>query len=556
MRYLVTADEMKRYDANTINRLGVPGMVLMERAALAAREAVLDRLGMEAPGSAFDRPGMEAPGSAFDRPGMEAPGSAFDGSGTAVPGAAFGRRQAGAESANVLIMIGAGNNGGDGLALARLLDEFGIAVEIWCVADESRASEQWRLQRKILQAYRVKFSSAPTREEYTILVDALFGVGLSRGVDGVFREAVERFNRLEGFKLALDVPSGIDSDTGAVLGCAVKADETVTFGFCKRGLALYPGCEYAGRVLTAQIGIGERSFLGEPPAMFCYDSVADRLPPRNPSGNKGTFGKVLLVAGSAGMAGAAVLAARAAYRSGAGMVKVLTDEGNRTILQEAVPEALYGTYADLPESISWADTVVIGPGLGQSGEAKRCLVRVLTDSRCPLVIDADGLNLLAADEGIRGLLSERDKAGMPEVVLTPHVGELSRLTGKKVSELKQDLASHGTELSERFHVIVAAKDARTFVCCPGHPVYLNLSGNSGMATAGSGDVLAGGLGGLLAQAKKSGTDIFETVCMGVELHARAGDAAAADKGEHGCMAGDIAEAVAAVLRDACRGGIW
>lgn len=505
MRYLVTAEEMKRYDANTINQLGVPGMVLMERAALAAREVVLDR---------------------------------------------FGGAQAGS---SVLIMAGVGNNGGDGLALGRLLSELGYQVEIWLVGDEAKASDQWRSQRKILQAYDIKCGDTPASTEYTILVDALFGVGLSREVDGLYREAVERFNQLQGYKLALDVPSGIDSDTGNVLGCAVRADETVTFGFCKRGLAFYPGCEYAGKVVVGEIGINERSFLGEPPGMFCHDSMAEGLPARDPYGNKSTFGKVLLVAGNDKMAGAAVLAARAAYRSGAGMVKVITDPSNRAIIQGAVPEALFGAYSDLADNLAWADVIVIGPGLGQEKGARKCLAQALADSNCPMVIDADGLNILAADDKLWELLvtrtSEHGRRVSRQVVLTPHVGELSRLTGVDIPKLKKNLVFHGVELSRRLGAIVVAKDAQTFVCCHGKPVCVNLWGNSGMATAGSGDVLAGILGGLLAQVQNWQESVFDTVCLGVGLHARAGDMAASEKGEHGCMAGDIAEAVAAVLRD-------
>ena len=515
MKYLVTAEEMKRYDANTIEQLGVPAMVLMERAALAAREAVLERLGV------------------------------------AKAGSAFAKSVDGAESASVLIMAGTGNNGADGLALGRLLREAGCQVELWLVGDETRASEQWRAQRKILQAYDIAFSDTPTSAEYTILVDALFGVGLSREVDGLYREAVERFNGLCGYKLAMDMPSGIDSDKGAVLGCAVRADETVTFGFCKRGLVLYPGCEYAGRVVVGEIGINERSFLGETPEMFSYDSLTGRLPVRTPCGNKSTFGKVLLVAGCDKMAGAAVLAARAAYRGGAGMVKVISDASNRVILQSTVPEALFGVYADLEESLHWADAVVVGPGLGQDRGARKCLAQVLSEGNCPLVIDADGLNLLAADDKLWELLvtrtSEHGKQLARQVVLTPHVGELSRLAGVDIPKLKQELAFHGRELSKRLGAIVVAKDARTFVCCQGKPVYVNLWGNSGMATAGSGDVLAGVLGALLAQVSDWQKNVFETVCLGVGIHAQAGDIAAGKKGEHGCMAGDIAEAVAEVL---------
>lgn len=515
MRYLVTAEEMRRYDANTIEKLGIPGMVLMERAALAARDMVLKLLGAE-PGGL--RGALRAP--------------------------------------EVLVLAGVGNNGGDGLALARLLAEKGCSVTVWCVGEEAKASEQWTRQRHIIEYYGVHFCDAPVSGAYTVLIDALFGVGLSREVAGEYAEAVKRFNGLAGYKLALDVPSGICSDTGRVLGCAVRADATVTFGFGKRGLYLYPGCEYAGTVQVADIGITERAFFEEAPGMFCLDKreeAFDLLPPRQGAGNKATFGKVLFVAGSAGMAGAAVLGAQAAYRSGSGMVKVLTDEQNRVILQEAVPEALYGNYAEdgeLEAALDWADVIVAGPGLGQSERAKYCLRAVVEKSAeaMPLIIDADGLNLLAQAPELQKLLAGQRRS----VILTPHVGELARLTGLDTARLKEGLWRHGMELAERLHAVVVAKDARTFVCEAGRPVCMNIHGNSGMATAGSGDVLAGIIAGLWAQMTKMSEcpdTAFWAACAGVRLHAAAGDAAAAEMGEYGCMAGDIAEAVAKVVRE-------
>ncbi|MCM1238634.1 MAG: NAD(P)H-hydrate dehydratase [Lachnospiraceae bacterium] len=487
VRYLVTAEEMKAYDRNTTERIGVPGMVLMERAALAALEYLLKRW----------------------------------------------------EKGSALILAGVGNNGGDGLALARLLAEKGWQTEVWCVGDKEKATEQWKSQRHILDSYPVRFSSVPERNEYTIMVDALFGAGLSREITGEYARAVEEFQERRGFKLALDIPSGVDADTGKVRGTAVRADATVTFGFQKRGLGLYPGCDLAGEIVTAHIGITERSFFGREPETFTFAGEPESLlPERAGDGNKGAFGKVLLAAGSVNMAGAAVLAAKAAYRTGAGMVKVISPEENRTILQTAVPEALFGTPWELSESLEWADSVIIGPGIGKSQSAMSSLRQVLKYGRKPLVIDADGLNLLAEDGGLRQLLEEQGAKGR-SVVLTPHVGELSRLAGVPVPELKQSLLTHGKGLAERFHVIVTAKDARTFVCREQGSAYLNLCGNSGMATAGSGDVLAGITGTLLAQME----DAFTAAALAVYLHGRAGDAAAAQKGRRGCMAGDIAEAL-------------
>lgn len=491
MKYLVSASEMRRYDNNTIEKIGIPACVLMERAALAAAEA------------------------------------------------AEGYRAGQNAGKSVLVMAGTGNNGGDGLAVSRLLSEKGYQVEVWCVGNRERASGQWKQQMAILRNYPVVFTEKPAGTAYTVLVDALFGVGLTREVSGEFGESVRIFNGLKGWKLALDLPSGIDSDTGKVLGCAVKADKTVTFGFCKRGLMLYPGCGYAGEVVTAEIGISERSFYGEVPQMYVYDENPQALmPKRDSGGNKGTFGKVLLVAGSMNMAGAAVLAARAAYRAGAGMVKVLSPSENRTIIQQSVPEALFGTWEFLAEGMEWADVIAIGPGLGKGCAARQCLEEVVRNSGKPLLADADGLNLLSEDAVLRGILAEQGAAGR-QIVLTPHVGELARLTGKTAAACKEDLPGTGRELAELLHATVAAKDARTFICKQGRGFCVNLTGNCGMATAGSGDVLAGVIAGLLAQ----GMEAFDAAAVGAYIHGLAGDRVSREKGMYACMAWDLAEAV-------------
>lgn len=491
MKYLVSAEEMKRYDENTIEKIGIPALVLMERAALQAFERLETRL--------RDVPPQEK---------------------------------------TSLVMAGCGNNGGDGLALARLLAESGVAVEVWLVGREEKATAQWRAQREILKHYPVEYSTKPLRGEYTIVIDALFGVGLSREITGAYRAALERFGKLKGFKLALDLPSGIDADTGKVWGIAASVDETVAFGFCKRGLVLYPGCAFAGTVTTAPIGISETAFLGEEPEWFTYEEEAcELLPGRRKDGNKGTFGKLLLIAGSKNMAGAAVLAAKAAYRAGAGMVKVITPEENRVILQAAVPEALLAAETDMAENLDgWADVVAAGPGLGKDERALSLLRQTVEGCELPLLIDADGLNLLAQHRELADVL-ERQTRGGRKLVLTPHVGELARLEGKSVPEIKEKLPECGKRIASALHAVVAAKDARTFVCREEGSLFVNLTGNSGMATAGSGDVLAGIIAGLMAQ----GMEPFGAACAGVYLHGKAGDAVSASIGEHACMAGDIVE---------------
>ena len=243
---------------------------------------------------------------------------------------------------------------------------------------------------------------------------------------------------------------------------------------------------------------------------------------------------MLLIAGTPKMAGAAVLSARAAYRIGAGMVKVITQEENRILMQSSVPEALFGTAEDLDNSMEWADVVAIGPGLGLEPSALKLLESVIRSCSLPLLIDADGLNLLSENKTLLDELARQGRDGRP-IILTPHVGELSRLTGKSVPVLKENLLGSGKALARQLHAIVVAKDARTFTCRPEGSDCVNLRGNSGMATAGSGDVLTGMIIGLLAQKM----DAFSAASIGVYLHACAGDMVVAKIGEHACMAGDI-----------------
>lgn len=495
MEYLVTAREMQRYDENTVEKIGIPGMALMERAALAVLEAARRHV------KVLEKRGIRK------------------------------------ERHTALVLAGMGNNGADGLAAARLLCEEGFAVEVWPVGEREKASPLWKKQWEILSHYPAEAVTKPGSREYTVVIDALLGIGLARRLEGPYKKAALAHQKLQGYRIAVDLPSGVDADTGKITGMALQAEETVTFGFCKRGLLLYPGCLWAGKVTVADIGVSQAAFFGEAPGMFRLDEPARELfPPREKAGHKGTFGKVLLLAGSHNMAGAAVLAARAAYRSGAGMVKVLTDPKNRVILQETVPEALLGTFEDLEESLAWADVTALGPGLGTGKEAGLCLERVISYGEKPLILDADGLNLLAGRPAYQEALSRQGAAGRT-IVLTPHAGELSRLAGEKTERVRERLWDFGAALAERLHAVVAAKDARSFVCAQGEPLCLNMSGNSGMATAGSGDVLTGILAAFLAQ----GEQPFRAVCAGVRLHGLLGDQAALRKGEYACMAGDLVE---------------
>lgn len=449
----------------------------------------------------------------------------------------------------------------------------------------------------------------------------MFGIGISRPVEGHYAEVIRQINQSSAGCVAVDIPSGVSADTGQILGVAVRADLTVTFAAKKIGQLLYPGAEYCGVLVRRDVGIvvprpgvciasgtdsaNDRreaelphAFPSCTGAKVLQDEMSDcietevqhhtftegidlkrpftdnikqqhtvtddveseqesfavtygkedllRIPVRPPYSNKGSYGKVLLIAGSPGMSGAACLCARAAYRCGSGLVRVFTPECNRAILQQSLPEAMVTAWqqeADAIERLSgalaWADVVGIGPGLGTSLFAERLLKYVLANAAQPVVIDADALNLLAKAPGLL-----RETASDYPLILTPHIGELSRLTGKAKEELLSDLIGSCRQFAAEHRLICVAKDARTVVSDGVH-TYINPSGNSGMATGGSGDVLTGTLCGLLAQ--KAGP--FAAATLGVYLHGLAGDCARERLGSHAMLAGDIADHLGSVLRE-------
>lgn len=498
MEYLVTAGEMKQYDYNTIHHIKIPSMVLMERAALAAVEEIEKEL--------EERKGKRA-----------------------------------------LAVCGTGNNGGDGFAIGRILTDRGWHVDFLLAGSREQCSEDTAKQIKIIEGYGKKIFGIFPEEEYDIIIDAIFGIGLSRTVEGEKAKLIRKINASPAKVVAVDIPSGIHADSGQCLNVAVQADFTVTFEFQKRGLCMYPGKEYAGRVTVKDIGITERSFENRLPETFTYtEPVSTLLPPRSSGGNKGTFGKLLVIAGSPFMSGACQLCAKAAYRCGTGMVKIITAEENRVIIQETLPEALLGSWTpETPDKqwekdLAWADGIVIGCGLGQSANVKQLVKLVLEKAAMPLILDADALNFLAADKKLQELLCKRcDEDGAYETILTPHQGELAALTGETISTLKKEAPLHASRLAQSWKVTVVSKDAATYVCGKNGELFLNTAGNSGMATAGSGDVLAGILGGLTVQGLKG----FECACVGTYLHACAGDYAAGRSSEYALMAGDITEAL-------------
>ena len=486
MRYLVNSREMRQYDSNTSEVLKVPSLILMEQAALAACEEI------------------EKIANKRER---------------------------------ILIVCGTGNNGGDGLAVGRLLYLKGYEIDFVLIGDEKRATEQNKKQQEMLKAYGLSvLREIPVDRQYQMVVDAIFGVGLTRRIEGNYNAIIEAMNGLKSLKVALDVPSGVSADDGAVLGIAFCADMTITFAFDKIGLHLWPGNEFVGKLIIKEIGITEHSFLERKPSVLALeDSDLNQLAVRTSHSNKGTFGKLLIIAGNVNMAGAAVLAGKSAYATGCGLVRILTPEENRIILQTALPEAILTTYvakkADevlVKEAIGWADVILIGPGIGMTHTSESLVKQVLKNASVPVVLDADALNIVAKEVSVL-------RRPHTEMVVTPHLGEMSRLTGDSVTYLQTHLLESAKDFADTYNVTCVLKDERTIISVPYGMSYVNLSGNAGMATAGSGDVLSGIIASLMAQ----GYNSENAAPLAVYLHGVAGDIMVKDTGKAGLMASDL-----------------
>lgn len=563
MNYAVDSANMKLIDDYTVEKIKIPALLLMERAALHVAETMKGYL------------------KKTDR---------------------------------ILVVCGPGNNGGDGIAAGRILFLQGYRVAILFPGDEAKTTPQTQTQLTIARNLNMPFENTNKLREYNIIIDAIFGVGLSRPVTGEYENVISEINSLKCksgdssfcdsdgifnvisrpqdksgisemgsdniFIFSIDVPSGISADSGRIMNIAVKADHTITFGFMKQGLLLYPGAQYAGEVTVANIGFPECVLRQVRLNTFYFDKKdLRRLPERKEYSNKGTYGRVLIIAGSEGMSGAAYLSAKAAYKTGAGLVKVLTSKENRVILQTSLPEAVFAAYdeespgkesgnkedpgredknkEDIREEewreemaavIRWASVIVIGPGLGQSEMAQKLLELTISEAQVPLIIDADGLNMLAGRmdslctdtksrwEYLSGLLPA-------DTVLTPHVMEFSRLTGLPVSEITDNMIDTDVLSSYNKDLIIAVKDARTVVARR-EKRYINVSGNNGMATGGSGDVLTGIIAALIAQKMLP----FQAVCLAVYIHGLSGDAAAEKKNVYSLMAGDVIDSIETVIK--------
>ena len=493
MKLLLSAAEMRACDNSTIEKMGVPSLVLMERAAMSVCDVILSR---------------------FEK------------------------------CNNIGVICGPGNNGGDGVAVARILHNKGFCTKVLIIGESKKFSESLKQELSIAKNYGVELSYIKNRDsispkefssffsECDLIVDAMFGIGLTRGLDGNYKSACQYINQSNKPVIAVDIPSGFDTDSGKLLGDAgVNATITVTFAYMKKGLVLGDCKEATGEIIVADVGIYCKD---NSTAKLLDDTVLDTIPWRPTIANKGTCGKVLIIAGSDKIYGACYLAALAALCSGSGLVKIYTHYNNIGTIQSCLPEAMYTAYTNYDEvslipDISWADAIVVGPGLGTAKAASSILKTLSKTATVPVVIDADGLNVLAKDLSILDELS----AVVP-VILTPHLKEMERLCGIPVSEINYDMENIASNFAKKHNCIVVLKN-HTEVITSESGVYYCTSGNEALATPGSGDVLAGIIGALLGQEM----DAEDAAVAGCYVHGKAGTIAAKKVGIKGLLARDI-----------------
>lgn len=499
---IVTAEEMKSLDRRATTEFGIPSLLLMENAA----RGLVDRI-------------------------------------ETAQGPLHRKR--------FVILAGRGNNGGDGIAAARHLRSRGAEVAIYLlspvekVGGDARTSLDIWIRSDGALAVVGEFKWRRLADDLSktdLIIDALLGTGLSQQVKGEYAKAIELINRSGKTVISVDLPSGISADTGEMMGTAVKAHFTLTMALPKRGHFVQAGLEHRGKLRVVDIGF--------PPALIesanikvelITPSMLEGLPPPRAKGiHKGTLGHLLVVAGSVGKKGAAQMTGLAAMRSGAGLVTIALPkslDASLASVMEAMslplPETAEGTLAlagekSLLQAMEGKNAVAIGPGLSQNAETQRLVRNLIAEVGLPMVIDADGINAIASD------LSVLKKKKGP-LILTPHPGEMGRLLGRRADAVQKERFDIAADFSEKWEVFVVLKGAHTIIAGPDRSLWVNHTGNPGMATAGIGDALTGMIGGFLAQ----GMGLKEAATLGIYLHGLAGDLAAAERGEAGLITSDL-----------------
>lgn len=508
---IVTSEQMRTLDSLAESKYRIPSLLLMENAGLSVFLAVEEAVGVVA-----------------------------------------GKR--------VVVLAGPGNNGGDGYVVARHMANAGAAVSIASYADPAKYRPDSRANYDIAQSMGLEIIDKPLGSTLEgllfradVVVDALLGTGSSGAPRPPIAEVVGAVNKHYAFVVSVDIPSGIDADTGAVESDAVYADLTVTFALPKIGLLVYPGAKHAGEVAIADISIPAAELESTPCAAYVLDAeyAAARMPCRATDAHKGTFGHLGLIAGSVGMTGAAVLSANGASVMGTGLVSVAIPESLNNILEAKLTEIMtrpiretsahcFGmdSLTDVKEFLRGKSAVVFGPGLGRHDDTVKFVLELLPTVETPMLLDADALYAISTDLSIL----KRLKA---PAVITPHPGEMARLVNTETAAVQIDRLKTASSFAAQHGVVVVLKGAGTIVAAPSGENYINTSGCAGMAKGGVGDVLSGMIGGLLAQ----GLNGFDAAAAGVYIHGLAGEIAEKSRGSASTAACDIVDSIGEALRE-------
>jgi hydroxyethylthiazole kinase-like uncharacterized protein yjeF len=514
MMKVANAEEMQELDRKAIETYRIPGMILMENAGRGAAEVISHTF-----------------------PDIH--------------------------KKKIAIISGKGNNGGDGFVIARYLLNQGVSVRVYLLADPKGLRGDAETNFNIFQRMKGEVISVPSSKDYVrvkkdlekfdILVDGIFGTGLDAEVRGYYREVIDHLNTLQRPIVAIDIPSGLDADTGKPLGTAIRASLTITFGLPKVGHLLPPGIDYVGEVRVIDIGLPKRLVEDEkiPTHLLEEKEIKRWLSiPRNPDTHKGDYGHLLVIAGSVGKTGAAAMACQAALRMGAGLVTLAIPKSLNGIMEMKLTEVMTEPLPETPkQTLSLRafsaivrlcenkKAVIIGPGLGTFKETQSLVLKLIKALDVPIILDADGLTALATQPKTLPIANR-------SLILTPHPGEMARLMRSQVKEVLEDRIGRSRNFSQSHHVHLVLKGHPTLISTPKGEVFINPTGNPGMASGGTGDVLTGMIGGLVCQ----GFDILPSLQIAVYLHGLAGDEGAQEKGEKSLIATDIIEKIPALLK--------
>jgi len=535
---LVSADQARKLEQIAIEELGIPSIILMENASLRAAKHCLKYL-------------------------------------------------TNIRDPKVLVVCGSGNNGGDGFAVARHLRLKGIESNVILIGDAGLLKNDSKTNFDIINKLGISidffrasennndksgyvvssFSSAASHEsnpkrfygsdfeKYDLIVDAIFGTGLTRDISGIARDVIEDINRYAKYIISVDIPSGVGSDNGKIMGIAVKANETVTFNFPKKGLYLFPGADCTGIIHIEDISI-PRSLINRIDVKTKFltdDETAALLPVRKRRSNKGDFGKALIFAGSEGMPGAAALACSGAYMTGCGLVRACVTRNTASVIHHWQREVVTriapeknGMYFkesldDLKEEIDNADVIALGPGIGRSEDVSEFVYEVIRRAKAPLALDADAL--FAVSEYINIL-----KELKAPCVITPHPGEMSRLINLPVPKILEDTIAAASGFSKEFNVVTLLKDAHTIIADPDGEIIINTTGNNALSKAGTGDVLTGMIAGFIAQGK----NVLQAAALGAHIHGKSCEIACVNKSKYSVTAEDIIKNIPAAMNGLVR----